>query len=209
MIGVPGAGSTPAFLASALPGIDAIFDYRDAPICSLLSWMSAHAPAILVGMSYGAHMCVQHVGQLPTVKGLILIAPAWTDIPDPRYAEHVQALTKQGIHAHLSSLPRQPAWVRTAVTDAWSQFSPTALISHLAEVASTKGPGLTKLRDVNIPTVVVGFWDDPLHTWDVAREWAMAIPTSRLIGMPSMSPERNLRNLTQAAEVNLRDLTRG
>jgi pimeloyl-ACP methyl ester carboxylesterase len=193
-------------MQAAVAGLDAIFDYRLSPMASVLQWMQDHSPRTLVGMSLGAHLCVVHLARVPTVNGLILIAPAWTDQPEPGFTEHLANLRKTGLQQHLAHLPDKPAWVRDALRQAWNQYPEDVLLNHLYEGVTTPGPGFQALQAVCVPTVIVGFWDDPFHPWSVAEQWATAIPNSRLIGIPSASAERDLGNIGNAAVKNLQDL---
>jgi pimeloyl-ACP methyl ester carboxylesterase len=193
-------------MMAAVAGLDAAFDYRISPTTSLSAWMQRHTPSVLVGMSLGGHLCVRNAPQIATLNGLIVIAPAWTDQPDPRYAAHINGIEHMGIHQHLAHLPKQPTWVRNAVVQAWNEYPDELLLTHLMEAANTPGPGLAALQAVRVPTVIVGFWDDPFHPWSVAEQWAAEIPNSRLIGMPRASAGRDLRNIGHAAVTNLQDL---
>lgn len=206
VVGLPGGGSTPEFMARAFPFLDWVIDYRTIALGDVISSITAASPQVLVGVSIGAHLSVVAASHLSSLDGLILVAPAWTREPDPRHAVLADAVLAEGVSAQVRRLPKEPAWVREEVTDAWQRYEQVALGSHLQEVAGTPGPGLDRLRALQVPCVVVGFWDDPVHPWQVARTWAHAIPVNRLIGLPIAALADDRANVAQLAWRNLRDL---
>lgn len=193
-------------MKAVLPTIDSVLDYGRIRPSNYQEWLVALEPTVLIGVSYGAHLCVELARAAPTLDGLILIAPAWTDEPNPHFVSHVNAIAAQGLTHHLETVPKEPAWIHDAVHAAWTSFEPQVLLAHLASVAVSRGPGQSALLGLQVPAVIVGFWDDPMHPWETAKTWASAIPQSRIIGMPMSAPEPSLMNVTAAAMANLSDL---
>lgn len=205
ILAVPGAASTPAFMASTFPFIDAALDHRTLGLDDIVSALIEAQPTIMVGVSIGAHVCVEAATVMPSVKGLVLVAPAWIDEPDPRHAAMAHQVAGVGVREHLRTLPRSPAWLHRTTVESWSSYEPQTLLAHLVAVSHRPGPGVEALARIQVPTVLISFWDDPVHPWSVTQQWARALGNRRLIGLPLHALDRDPDVLGALASANLRD----
>ena len=203
ILAVPGAASTPAFMASAFPFIDEALDHRSLALDQMVTAIIAAQPRILVGVSIGAHLCIEAAQEIPTLQGLILVAPAWIDDPDPRHAAMATRIAQTGVREHLRALPRTPTWLHRTTMESWNDFDPDLLLDHLLAVSQRPGPGIPALTRILVPTVVIGFLDDPVHPWTVAQAWAQALSDCRLVGLPLDCLDRDDRVLATIAHANL------
>lgn len=205
ILAVPGAASTPTFMASAFPFIDASLDHRDLGLDDIVSALIEAQPTVMVGVSIGAHICAEAATVMPDVKGLILVAPAWIDDPDPRHAAMARQIAEVGVQEHMSTLPRSPAWLHRTTVESWGGYQPEALLTHLRSVSHRPGPGIHALARISVPTVLIGFWDDPVHPWSVTQQWADSMTNRRLIGLPLDALDIDPGILGALAQANLRD----
>jgi pimeloyl-ACP methyl ester carboxylesterase len=156
-------------------------------------------PAVVVGMSMGAGVAVALALREPArVRGLVLIRPAWLDtVPPPNLLPliHVGSLLRRyGTQAGLARFTQSAEYGRVrhrsaaAAGSLTAQFSaphavPRAVrLTHLPCSAPLRRIG--ELRQVQVPSVVIGARADPQHPFEMARIWASELPGSRLLEAP-------------------------
>lgn len=155
----------------------------------------------VIGISMGAALALRvATTRLLTVSRLVLVRPAFTDVP---FDDHLAALTVTG--DLLGRYPAEDAARRFALTPearavrAVSARSADAMLDNFRaplaverRVRFTAVPRNTSLDDPGIarldaPTLVVGTDADPIHPLRVAHAWRDAIPGARI----AVSANRN------------------
>jgi pimeloyl-ACP methyl ester carboxylesterase len=156
-------------------------------------------PAVVVGMSMGAGVAVALALCEPArVRGLVLIRPAWLDTaPPPTLLPlmHVGSLLRRyGTQAGLARFTQSAESGRirhrsaAAAGSLTAQFSAPHAVSrsvrltHLPCSAPLRRIG--ELRQVQVPSLVIGARADPQHPFEMARIWASELPGSRLLEAP-------------------------
>lgn len=146
-----------------------------------------HGPLVVAGISLGAAIAVEWTASHPdSVAGVVAALPAWTG-PDTAdcpaalsaavTAEQLRADGLEAVEARMRA--SSPAWLADALSRSWRSQWPY-LPDALEEAAGYKWPGTDLLAAVATPVAVVTAVDDPVHPFDVAREWAAALPQARL-----------------------------
>ncbi|MEI6448059.1 MAG: alpha/beta hydrolase [Actinomycetes bacterium] len=156
----------------------------------------APGPAVLVGVSMGAHTAAGLAIARPDLcRAMVLITPAWrgSTVLSPTEAERwlglADALESDGIEGFIGELAESGPQGR------WSELASVAarqrMGSHLhldAVAAALRDTPLSKpfqsldsLQSLRLPTLVVGSRDeaDPGHPVAVAQDWAQRIPGAR------------------------------
>ncbi|MGI8446759.1 MAG: alpha/beta fold hydrolase [Streptosporangiaceae bacterium] len=173
-------------------------------------------PAVVVGMSMGAGVAVALALREPSrVRGLVLIRPAWLDTaPPPSLLPlmHVGSLLRRyGTEAGLARFTQSAEYARVrqrsaaAAGSLIAQFSaPHAVprsvrLTHLP--CSTPFRRIGDLRQVQVPSLVIGARADPQHPFEMARIWASGLPGSQLVEAPrrDADPAGYLSCLTEAS----------
>lgn len=210
---LPGSGSTAEFVARAfaLPLASAGYTLvtADPPPAAgdpAVEWAGAldrlpTAPALVGGVSLGAHAAVRWAASRPgSTGGLLLVMPAWTGPPDGVAA--VSGSTAADLDAHgveqvvarLRDIPDGVGWVLEELSRAWRHRGRTALVDELRGVAASPGPTETELAAVTVPCGVVALREDPLHPEYVARRWVAALPRAALetVGHAAVAADRQV-----------------
>jgi pimeloyl-ACP methyl ester carboxylesterase len=152
------------------------------------------ASAALVGQSMGAATAAAVALAAPErVTALVAITPAHRGAPSAaleRWDALADGLEEGGVDGFMAAYgrPRVPeAYVDTVTTVIRQRLArhahPDAVADALRAVPrSAAFAGMDALRDLDVPTLVVGSRDevDSEHPFDVAREWTAAIPGARL-----------------------------
>jgi pimeloyl-ACP methyl ester carboxylesterase len=139
-------------------------------------------PTVVCGVSLGAHIAVALAHRIrPDLLALCLPA-ALAGEP----AEHPRATPVQAAPEHFAALGvehEDPAadWVSREVARARDLLADADLRDGLARGHATTGPTYTDLALIAVPTVIVGWPDDPLHPLTVAERWHAAFPDARLV----------------------------
>jgi pimeloyl-ACP methyl ester carboxylesterase len=165
--------------------------------------------AILVGASMGAHTAVRFALRYPErVAALGLITPSYDpDVgSEPRALAGWDALATGlragGVEGFVSAynFSEVPAAWRATIEKVLRQrlsahAHPDAVADALETVPRSRPfLDMAELRDIEVPTVVVGSRDepDPGHPLAIAQRYAQSIPTANLVvedaGPPSRSP---------------------
>lgn len=145
-----------------------------------------HSRIVVGGISIGAAVAVSWSLRHPdSVSGLLLALPAWTGAaagsPAALSASMTATLLREHGLTHVteSMTESSPAWLSATLTRSWASQWPD-LPDALDEAAAYTGPSPAELGTVDVPTVVVGALDDPIHPIEVARQWAGLIPGAYL-----------------------------
>ena len=153
-------------------------------------------PAVLGGVSRGAHLAVRWVagcgdavargrGAHPWPEALVLVAPAWTGAPGATAALSAaasRAVAADGVQRALDRA-RSGAWpwVAEELGRTWPTWTTSDLATDLARVAAEPGPGAGQLRSTLLPAGVVGLRGDPFHPLGTARRWTRLLPRAALV----------------------------
>lgn len=199
---LPGSGSSVDFITRAYgrPLAEAGYDLQvvppasdpDGSLAALAETAARHRPALVGGVSLGAHLAARWAAASPAAGVRLLLAlPAWTGEPGPvaaasaHAAHRVEAL---GTPAALAEAARHAEpWVAAELAAAWPAYGAT-LAATLRATAASRGPTVAELRRIPLPTTVVAFRDDPLHPLAVAQQWAALIPTATLTTLALADP---------------------
>lgn len=203
---LPGSASTSAFVRRAfapiLTGVD-IADWTPhggdaSAIAEQLQQFTATRAGeslTVIGVSIGAHAAALWASAHPRADTRLLLAlPAWTGAAAEvaaMTALAAQRIADHGLDQELRSLTEQfPGdWVAEELVRAWGSAQPAGLVATLRATASSAAPTLQQLRNITMPTLVLGLLDDPLHPWSVAQEWQRAIPDAELVSVSRREPQ--------------------
>lgn len=195
---VHGAGSSPGVATAAFPGAVSFWlaghggtppadDDGAADRAALAALVTAERPALVAGISYGAHQVARWAAAgLPRcVRRLALVMPAWTGAPEATAAAtaaQADELERAGVDATLRRiLAGHPGWVADALAASWPLHDPAGIVAALRIVAASRGPTDAELAAIRVPTTVVALAGDVLHPERVARHWASVVPRARLV----------------------------
>ncbi|MFC9999530.1 alpha/beta fold hydrolase [Nocardia sp. NPDC127526] len=197
-VALPGTGSDAHFAARAFgPACAAmeitflpvdpdprrvIGSYRDA-----LDRAAADGPVVIAGISLGAAVAVEWAAERPeAVAGVVAALPAWTGADTTgcpaalSAAATASALRADGLEAVIDGMrASSPAWLAEALTRSWRSQWPD-LPAALAEAAAYRWPEAEVLTSITAPVSIVGAIDDPVHPFEVAKQWAALIPGAEL-----------------------------
>jgi pimeloyl-ACP methyl ester carboxylesterase len=217
----PGAGSTPELVGRLFAGPLERLGYRvaswrwpagwrepDELVAVLADQVARERPALVGGVSLGAHVAAAWAAATGWDGRLLLVMPAWTGKPDAAAAASAATadeLEARGVAATLARIraTAQP-WVAAELARAWSTYAADELVDALRSAARAPAPEADALRRITAPAAVVGLAGDPLHPYAVAERWAQLIPRARLVGTPL--PASAEPALGAAAANALRDL---
>jgi pimeloyl-ACP methyl ester carboxylesterase len=179
-------------------------------------------PVVVGGISMGAAIALRLAVKRPTlVRGLILARPAWITASAPdnmRPNAQVGALliahSPKEAHAIFMGSETAKHLAETAPDNLKSlegffQREPTGVTAELLTRISIDGPGVeeSELKQIDIPTLILGHDHDFIHPIAYAQELANLIPKSvfRAITSKAISKERYIADLhlaiTQFLEV--------
>lgn len=152
---------------------------------------------VLAGHSMGAHTAVSYALRHPErLAGLVVIGPTFAGeiTPDAvRYWDGLgEALAEGGVDGFVSYIDREqgidPAWRQSVLTFTRARMRlhrhPEALVDALRDVGRSRPfDSLEQLCGLRVPTLVVASHDDadPGHPYEVALEYAAALPDSRVV----------------------------
>ena len=178
---------------------------------------------IVGGISMGAGVALQLALRHPErVSGLILSRPAWLNQPAPPnlavYALVVNLIREHGTEQGLACFVQSEAYqaiVRESSDAAQSlvgQFQNPRAVEALARLEripqdSPIHGDLDELRNIAVPTLVLGTRQDPVHPYAYALQLARAIPCALLREMTpkSISKEQHAAEFQQAVGAFLRN----
>lgn len=151
--------------------------------------------AVVGGVSMGAGIALCCAVRHPRrVAGLVLQRPAWLDSPYPHNLGFTQPLAscieKLGPEAGLAQFRSSPWFARLceespdaalSLLGVLQEWSAEYLVAcYRAIPASAPVQSLSELRRLEIPALVVGNRDDPVHPFEYAEALADAIPGAEL-----------------------------
>lgn len=149
--------------------------------------------AALGGASMGAATALLAALAHPErVTHLVLTAPAFGDLPNPGsgvLAAIGDEIAAAGIESYISRLRGQD-WPALGMTEEAMDFRAGMLRSHdpaLVAAACHAVSGwvilddLTPLARLNIPTLIIAWHGDLVHTWELAERYAAALPNAQLL----------------------------
>lgn len=220
---LPGSGSDEVFIRAAFgpaaraigaellapaprPGAGLLAGYRAA-----LDEAASAGPILVGGVSLGAHLAAEWALRDPErCTGLVAALPGWLGSPGGApaaaaaraSADAVNALGLEDALAHATA--DVPAWLATQLRRSWPRYG-DALAESLLLAAESTAPDTAELADCQVPSVVIGCLDDPVHPFGTARAWAEAIPgaelrTVRLAELGADPAVLGRLGLTQASE---------
>jgi pimeloyl-ACP methyl ester carboxylesterase len=196
---LPGAGSSADFVARAFaealhkagyglvtpspePGPGVV----DAALRALDGAAARYGPALRLvgGVSLGAHLAARWAAlSAPAgLAGVLLVLPAWTGKPGAvagATAASADTIDRLGTDGALAAAGTAVPWVAAELAAAWPPYG-DRLAASLRAAAAAPGPSRAELAALPVPAGLVAFADDPLHPYEVAREWAAAVPRAAL-----------------------------
>lgn len=156
----------------------------------LASRPAGSGPRLVCGISQGAHAAAIAAAAAPkgAIDGLVLALPAWMGSPDE--TSTATALTAQQIarfgrwqtiEAIHHSAALETRWLVDVIRHDWTRYSDDELAQALTEAASGRGPTREELQRIDVPAVIIGATDDPMHPEQVARGWSDCMDRSHTV----------------------------
>jgi pimeloyl-ACP methyl ester carboxylesterase len=197
---VPGSGSSVDFVTRAFgpplaaAGYDLVAvepaagpDAVAGTLRALAEAVRRHRPALVGGVSLGAHLAVRWAATAATAEvppdGLLLALPAWTGEPSAVAAASAYAADRLDTLGLAGALAEARAggepWVAAELAAAWPGYG-DRLAETLRATARSPGPSAAELARVAAPVGIAAFTDDPLHPVAVAAHWAGLLPRAAL-----------------------------
>lgn len=206
---LPGSASTGEFVhrafAEVLDGVDVLHwsprGGNAVEIAAQLRQVVAECeagPLVIIGVSIGAHAAAFWASSTRrTDTRLLLALPAWTGAASQVAAMTgvaAQRIAGHGLARELQTLSEAfgDDWVVNELVRAWGAADRDTLVATLRETAGSPAPTPDQLGRITMPTLVLGLFDDPMHPWSVAREWAAAIPAAQLVGLHRDDPQSDI-----------------
>ncbi len=162
---------------------------------------------VIGGISLGAGTALNLATRHPDrVAALVLCRPAWLDHPqaEPNQAAYreIADLLDGAADDDAATLDTLAASYREAGTYRQVQAgAPAAAASLLGQITRPRArqntlllrsfPAISPTADaatwarISVPTLVIGHRDDPFHPYEIAENYATAIPTADLVTVPS------------------------
>jgi len=179
--------------------------------------------AVVGGVSMGAGVALAFgLRHEERVRGLVLSRPAWLDRPSPPnldFAPIIADIVER--HGIANSVPifEQTAYfrnllsispgtadsLRTLLRDADQE---RLLATYRNIPVSAPVDGMDRLRTLQLPALVIGDRNDPIHPFEFAEAWARALRASRLHEIVSRfeDAEKHTRQFRAAVAEFLTDL---
>jgi pimeloyl-ACP methyl ester carboxylesterase len=200
---LPGAGSSADFVARAFgpalrnAGYELVTPSPEpGPGVVAAAWAALdraaaeHGPALRLvgGVSLGAHLAARWTASRRArdpragPAGVVLVLPAWTGSPGTVAAATATAadtIDRLGTDGALAAAGTAVPWVAAELAAAWPGYG-DQLGASLRAAAAADGPSRAELAALPVPAGLVAFADDPLHPYEVAQEWAAAVPRAAL-----------------------------
>jgi pimeloyl-ACP methyl ester carboxylesterase len=197
--------AAPALPAQPAPGVVDQLS-RDLKLAAVHH--GQHGRFLVGGISLGAHLATSWAardrGQQPHCAGLLVALPAWTGAPADAPASaaalaSAAMIDSAGLDAALDQVRAgSPPWIADELDRAWRGYGP-CLAASLRAGATTPGPSLDELRELDLPVGIAALTDDPLHPLEVARAWLAALPRAALVKTSLAAVGRDRRALGRAA----------
>ena len=181
------------------------FETMAEDMAALLDYL--HLPRAFVGgVSMGAGISLAFGLRYPErVRALILNRPAWLDAPNPPnlsiltvIARLVESLGLERARSEFEQtepyqdLERKYPGSAKSLTDLFVNQNSDALVASLRAIPSSAPvDSLTGWPLLDVPSLVLGNRNDPLHPFELAQTLANAIPGSRFHEFPSKSEDMN------------------
>jgi pimeloyl-ACP methyl ester carboxylesterase len=209
----------PSWLRHSRPSVVGVLDTRfvddrTGRIGAVMSAIAAAAtpdrPAILGGVSLGAHACRAAAGPsrstVLTWSRASSLMPAWTGSPE-RGGGHDRSSGRgaRGVGGRPGCWPN---WIPTTGSPRCSSGPGRAGVPqhwsrNCGRPPSKPGPRDEELRAIAVPVGIVALRDDPLHPVSVARHWAEMIPRATVVELDRGEPGTGLACFGRAARAAL------
>jgi len=190
-----GHGRSSATAGTARPS----FSRMAADMAALLDELDIPA-AVVGGVSMGAGIALKFGTQYKSrTSALILSRPAWLNEPSPpnlsvigRIAEMIERYGRErGLHLFeksevYTSLKESFPQTARSLQETFSAPGIEASVSGFRSIlASAPFDSFEDLKEIEVPTLVLGNHDDPIHPFDYAERLAASIPSAQLREIPS------------------------
>lgn len=163
--------------------------------CLIRELMDSGIPnAIFGGISMGAGIAINVATRYPEfVNGLFLVRPAWLSSPDPvnllTLLEVANLLDEPGGYEIFQQLPEMTA-LANELPGAFASIQGLFQRDQQEKTATilSQMVGDCPIRaesNITVPTLIIGNHHDPLHPWEMAKEWQQRISNSTLLEVPS------------------------
>ncbi len=200
----PGHGAEP--LANHIPSFD---NYADFVIEGLRA--QGIERSVFGGISMGSGISVNIALRYPQfVEGLILVRPAWLAAGRPDnlaiLIEAAKWIGKEGGVEHFASLPEfirikgDLETVGQSILGVFDRGQQPAIPEVLkAMVQDHPFPTMDALASIDVPTMVIGNLDDPLHPYDMAETIYQQMNGSTIHQVPSryVDPKNHKQSITK------------
>lgn len=187
---------------------DLTFDRMSLDMVALMDHLELHN-AVIGGVSMGAGIALAFALRWPhRVRALILNRPAWLDSPSPdnlafariiadlieRYGKEnaVAAFRTTAYYSALNGI--SPKTVESLIAT-MQEADPRMLVMQYRSVpTSAPVDSMERLRQVRVPSLVLGNHDDPIHPLRIAEALASHLPeaTLRMISSRYVDAVRHL-----------------
>jgi len=176
------------------PGYRPSFDNYADELVRFLDRMGI-AKAVFGGISMGSGISINIALRFPhRVLGLLLVRPAWLDQVNPPNLQVLLSaaglMNKPGGKEEFSSLPEfldiEPSAAAQSVLGVFSPDQQSGLSQVIRDMVGDRPFGrMEQLREIAVPTLIIGNDDDPLHPYGMAEKIQQSIPGSVLIKVTS------------------------
>ena len=173
--------------------------------------------AVIGGISLGSAVTINTALRYPErVLGLVLSRPAWIDKPLPAnvrlYSMIADLLQRVGAKEGLARLRQTPEFqamerespdCAKSLVGQFEQPRAEECAARLANlIVDTPCPDRSMYRTINVPTLVLGNQQDPIHPWELAKTLAGLIPGALLceITPKSVSLEQHAADVQKAID---------
>ncbi|MFI9006179.1 alpha/beta fold hydrolase [Actinosynnema sp. NPDC053489] len=142
----------------------------------------AGTPLVVGGVSLGAHVAAAWAVRHPErCAGLLVALPAWLGPAEGAPAAaaalaSASAVAEGGVDGALTGVD---GWLGEELRRAWPRYG-ARLADVLREAAGTPAPTPAELAGLAAPVGIAACTDDPVHPFEVAREWVAALPRAAL-----------------------------
>lgn len=161
---------------------------------------SAHVVGVSLGGMVGQHLAIEHPGRVRSLTSIMSTPGARRYMPEPRalaalFAPAPKSAEEAGLHAaRLFDAIGSPAWPRDGERERLRRvgelahargLSPRGFLRHFA-AALASGDRRPRLREVQVPTLVIHGSRDPMFPLAAGRDLARLMPRATWLPIAGM-----------------------
>ena len=181
------------------PGCSPSFDWFTDEVIRVMD-INGIYQAVIGGLSMGSGIAINMALRYPgRVAALILLRPAWFCSPVPdnlkillKVADCLEMTDGDKIFKEDALFQKMQADLPAAAASVMGMFDrdQQQFTSRLLRAMVKDQPcPHEKIPAIELPTLVIGNDEDPLHPWEMADMWHHAVPESILVKAPSRYAE--------------------